>query len=311
LIGVYGDALLFGDHPYARPAEGSETSLAALSHEDVVEYYRQQFGADRLVLAVAGDFDTAKMRSRVERALGDWSRARAPAPTVRRPADPGAGRVLLVDAPAANQTYFWLGSLGVGKRYPQRAALDMVNTLFGGRFTSMLNTELRVKSGLTYSARSRLTRYRETGSIAIAADTRTDATREAIDLALATLDRLHTSGLDAAMLDSARAYITGQYPLGLETASQWADTLAQLEFYGLGRDYIDGYAAALRAVDVDRAEQVIEEVFPTRGQLAIVMIGDAAALRELATEYGDVTEMRLADPDFAVAETERTNARTR
>ena len=158
LIGVYGDALLFGEHPYGRPVDGSEASLAALSHEDVVAYYRGQFGADRLVLAVAGDFDTVSMRSRLERALGDWTKARAPAPSAGRPVDRGVGRVLLVDAPSANQTYFWLGSVGVGKGYPQRAALDLVNTLFGGRFTSMLNTELRVKSGPTYSARSRRSR---------------------------------------------------------------------------------------------------------------------------------------------------------
>jgi zinc protease len=306
LTGVYGAALLFGPHPYGRPTEGSEASLGALSHDDVVEYYRQQFGADRLVLAVAGDFDTAKMRSRLERALGDWSKARAPAPSVGAPADPGSGRVLLVDAPSSDQTYFWLGSVGVDKRYPRRAALDLVNTLFGGRFTSMLNTELRVKSGLTYSARSQLARDRQSGSIAIVADTRTDATREALDLALATLDRLHSPGIDAAMLDSARAYITGQYPLGLETASQWADVLAQLEFYGLGREYIDGYAAALRAVDVEQAARVIDEVYPRRNELAIVLIGDAAALREIAGHYGDVTEMRLSDPAFSPADPEST-----
>ena len=311
LTGVYGASLLFAEHPYGRPVGGSESSLESLQHEHVVEYYRQQFGADRLVVAVAGDFDADKMRARLEQALGDWSRARSPAPQVQPPADPRVGRVLLVDAPAATQTYFWLGNVGVGKDYSQRAALDLVNTLFGGRFTSMLNTELRIKSGLTYSARSRLMRYRDAGYVAIASDTATQTTREALEVALATLGRLHGSEIDKVMLDSARAYITGQFPLGLETAAQWAGTLAELEFYRLGRDYIEGYAQALRDVDLAETEEVIDDVYPTRDRLAIVLIGDASALRELAAEYGEVTEIRLYDPTFAVPDQQQPSARSR
>jgi len=298
LTAVYGAALLFDDHPYARPADGSEASLASLRHGDVLTYYRQHFGGDRLILAVAGDFDPADMRRRLERAFGDWSRAPAAVPRVAVPDDLRAGQVLLVDAPAATQTYFWLGSVGVGKNYAHRAGLDLVNTLFGGRFTSMLNTELRIRTGLSYGAKSQLQRYRESGSIAIVSYTRKEATREALDLALATLQQLHDRAVDAMMLASARAYVSGQYPLALETANQWAGVLAELEFYGLDRDYIDGYGRALTAVDLDDARTVIDDVYPTRKELAIVLIGDAAALRELAADYGEVTEMRITDPFF-------------
>ena len=57
--------------------------------------------------------------------------------------------MVLIDAPGAVQTYFWIGNVGVDRHYSGRPALDLVNTVFGGRFTSMLNTELRIKSGLT------------------------------------------------------------------------------------------------------------------------------------------------------------------
>ena len=66
--------------------------------------------------------------------------------------------MLLVDSPGSVQTYFWLGNVGVDRRYSGRPALDLVNTLYGGRFTSILNTELRIKSGLSYGASSRFTR---------------------------------------------------------------------------------------------------------------------------------------------------------
>ena len=63
---------------------------------------------------------------------------------------------------------------------------------------------------------------------------------------------LKRDALAPEMLESARAYVLGQYPLQLETAAHWAATLADLEFYGLGKDYIEGYAPALAKVDLGR-----------------------------------------------------------
>ena len=113
-------------------------------------------------------------------------------------------RVLLIDKPGATQTYFWLGNTGVARDFERRAALDIANTLFGGRFTSMLNTELRVNSGLTYGASSRLLRPSKPGSVAISSFTPTETTVEAIDMALGVLDRLHRDGVDEEMLGLAR-----------------------------------------------------------------------------------------------------------
>ncbi|MBL8268585.1 M16 family metallopeptidase, partial [Steroidobacter sp.] len=59
LTSIYGGASLFGTHPYGRPVGGSETSLAAIKHSDVQRYYQDQVGADRVIIAIAGDFKTA------------------------------------------------------------------------------------------------------------------------------------------------------------------------------------------------------------------------------------------------------------
>jgi predicted Zn-dependent peptidase len=311
LTSMYGAAALFRSHPYARPETGSEATLTALEHDDVVDYHRKQFGSDRLIVAVSGDFRISAMRALLERAFGDWSRARAPSQTISPPQPTDQRSVLLVDAPNSTQTYFWLGSVGVARDYSHRAALDLVNTLFGGRFTSMLNTELRVKTGLSYSAKSQLRRLREPGSVAVLSYTRKETTRQALDLALDTLDRLHEDGVDQAMLDSARAYVTGQYPLALETATQWAGVIADLEFYGLGKDYINDYGAALARVDLAEARTVIDDVYPTRDDLAIVLVGDATAFRDFAREYGEVTEIEVSNPDFVPRELARSAAARR
>jgi zinc protease len=158
LVGTYGQAWLFRGHPYGRPQTGDERTLAALKIDDIKAFYRDHLGADRTTIAIAGDFDPAAMRAQVEKAFGSWSKAAATLPDVPAKLRENGRRVLLVDKPGATQTYFWAGNVGVSEHDPARAAQDLVQTVFGGRFTSMLNTELRVKSGLSYGASASLQR---------------------------------------------------------------------------------------------------------------------------------------------------------
>src|SRR4030095_14454494 len=125
--------------------------------------------------------------------------------------------------------------------------------------------------------------------------TQTETPIQALALALATLDKLHQSELDASMLESGKSYVQGQYPLALETSGQWASQLATLEFYGLDRSYIDNYSAALAGVSGADAKRVIDEIFPSSSALAIVVVGNAGALRDGLRKYGPVTEMKRAD----------------
>lgn len=299
LLGNYGRALLFASHPYARAVGGSEASLARVTHDDVTHYYSSEFGADRATLVIAGDFAPAQMQKAVAAAFGGWHRAPQALPPLTEPVRVKGRRVLLVDAPGAAQTYFWLANVGVARRYPQRAALQISNTAFGGRFGSMLNQELRIKAGLTYGASSSFTRGSVPGEFAINSFTQTDKTAQALDLALATLGRLHSDGLDGTTVNSARAYLLGQYPLALETSANWAAVLGDLDLYGLPDSYIGEFGSQLTQTDEASVRQVIASAYPDADNLAIVLIGDAAKIRAAAARLGPLTEMPLAAPEFA------------
>jgi predicted Zn-dependent peptidase len=301
LVGIYGRAALFGGHPFGRPQGGSETSLAGITQSDVVSYHAAQFGADHATLVFAGDLDAKWMRQALTTAFGGWAKSKAAALKLEPAPRVTGRRVLLVDSPGAVQTYFWIGNVGVDRRYSGRPALDLVNTVYGGRFTSILNTELRIKSGLSYGASSRFTRGTVPGEFAIRSFTQTDNTAKAIDLTLETLEKLKHDDLAPEMLESARAYVLGQFPLQLETAAHWAAALADLEFYGLGKDSIEGYAPALAKVDLAETAAVTADAFPRPADLVVVMIGDADKIRESAAKYGTVTEMKISEPDFAPA----------
>ncbi len=297
LIGTYGQAWLFRGHAYGRPVSGDERSLAALTIEDLNAFYRDQLGGDRTTIAIAGDFDPAAMRVKVERAFGEWRKAAAALPDVPAKLRESGRRVLLVDKPGATQTYYWAGNVGVSEHDPARAAQDLVQTVFGGRFTSMLNTELRIKSGLSYGANASLARFAQPGWASISSFTRTDATAQALDLTFATLARLHRDGIDAEALTSAKRYVLGQFAPDYETASQLAEAISELDLYGQSRDRIDGYSdriQAASAADVAAARSV----FASGDDTLLVAIGDASKIRDAVAKYGPVTEMKISEPGF-------------
>jgi predicted Zn-dependent peptidase len=298
LLPSYGRAFLFGEHPYGNPVGGSETSLANITHADVLTFYDDHVGGDRLIVSVVGDFNAAAMKQRLTALLGDWRGAAtelAPTPVPER--QPGR-RVLLIDKPDATQANFWIGNVGVGINYERRAELDIANTVFGGRFTSMLNSALRLESGLTYGAWSILQRLAAGGFVAISTFSETDTTIEAINMSLDLLETLRDSGIDTPMIGSARNYIMGQFPPQLETASQLAAQIARLELYGLDADYIDGYGGALEAAEAPGITDTINAVYPSADDVIFVVVGDATALRDALAEYGPITEMSIDEPRF-------------
>ncbi len=298
LMPYYANAFLFGEHPYGNPVDGSESSLANVTHGDLLAYYADMVGGDRLIISVSGDFEVAAMRDALAAAFGDSPPATGALPEVAVPAAVAGSRVYLIDKPGATQTYFRIGNVGVSREFARRAELDLANTVFGGRFTSMLVTELRTKSGLSYSASSRLARYAQPGSVFISSFTETSTTTEALDVALGTLGQLRDLGLDEEMIVSARNYVMGQFPPRLETAAQLAGIFAMLEVNGLDASYINAYGDSLSAATPVSIAEVINAVYPSADNLVFIILGDADIIREQVAQYGPVTEISISEPRF-------------
>jgi len=252
----------------------------------------------KLLLLWPGPHQLVAMKAKLTGVFGRWGPATAELPTLSAPDRTAGRRVLLVDKPGAAQTHFWVGNTGVGINYPRRAELNLANTVFGGRFTSMLMTALRVESGLTYGARSGLVRHSLGGTQTVRSYTQTSTTVAAIDMALEVLQELRDDGVGDEMLASARNYIMGQFPPSLETASSVAGTLAFLELNGLDRTYIDGYGSSLAMASTGSVAATISDVYPDPESLVFVIIGDAEKIRDEVGKYGPVTEMSITEPSF-------------
>jgi zinc protease len=296
LLTEYGRAYFMSDHPYGRPLDGDEATVATITRDDVIACYRANFGGDRLILSVVGDFDSKRMEAALRSAVGGWARAPGALAGVPEPRRLEGRRVLLLDKPDATQTYFWIGNLGISRTDPDRNAVDAANTYFGGRFTSMLSTALRIRSGLTYHIGCNVIRYARPGPIEIPAYTKTESTQRAIDLTIETLKTFRNSGLDSTALSSVKSYLAGLYPTSFETSDQIAARLAELALYNLPHEELTGYVDRIRKLDGGKLTSIIRRAYPDPKDLTLVLIGNAAAIRATAKRYGPVVEARFDQP---------------
>src|SRR4029077_1449416 len=135
VIQFYFMKFLYGGHPYGRPSSGDERSLANITRDDIAGFYRTYYTPANTIVAVAGDFDSSSMQSKIAQVFGSWNGKASPASAVPVLQSVAGKRVLLVDKPDATQTYFMIGNIGISSTNADRGYIDVVNTLFGGRFT--------------------------------------------------------------------------------------------------------------------------------------------------------------------------------
>jgi zinc protease len=297
VIQAYFDRFLFQGHAYGRPASGDELSVTTLTREEMGAFWKAQYRPDCAILSVAGDLREEELLSAIDQLFSDWTGERSDETRLEECPEPRESRVLLVDKPDTNQSYFRIGGLGIERTHPDYVQLQVLNTIFGGRFTSRLNAALRINSGLTYGARSFFSGQRQRGYFSIASYTPTETTGRAVDLALEQLLRLHSEGVGAEELASVKTYIHGQFPPTLETTDQLAGVLAELELFGQDASFINGYLDQVDALDSGTALQLVQRHFPSRN-LVFAFIGQAEIIGDLVARYGPVTRRTITEPGF-------------
>ena len=298
VILFYYYGYLYGARPYGRPDGGDEDSLKHIQRDGIVKFYDTCYAPGNTLLAVAGDFNAAEMKKKLEEVLGAWPAKTVPAVAIPATASMKGKRLLLVDKPDATQTYFAIGNVGTRITDPDRVAIRVVNTVFGGRYTSLLNEALRVESGLTYGAQSFFDAKKEPGPFTMISFTKNETTTQAIDLALKVLQDLHKNGVTPEQLTSAKSYIKGQFPPTIETSNQLARRIVQYEFYGLDDSEVNQLEARVDAVTPEIARQVIQKHFPL-DSLVFVLIGKASAIGPAVKKYAEKQDARpISDPGF-------------
>lgn len=296
VIGDYFDKLLFGNHVYANSLSGKQATVEKLTVNDVKEFYTANYTPDHSAISIVGDFNSNEMKQTISALFSDWNKGNSSSSDLASEPilKPTTTQVLLVNKDDAKESTFYIGSLGISRNNKDFIAIQVVNTLFGGRFTSMLNEELRTNSGLTYGARSRFSEYKNGGNFYISTFTAKETTEQAIDLALQVLNRLHNNGIDEKSLASAKNYVQGQFPPRYETVGQLSGLLTEMFWYDFDETFINDFEKNVDGLTLEKSKDIIAKYF-SKDVLQFVLIGKASEIKSIAEKYGPVTEVNIKD----------------
>ena len=272
-LAVYGRG-----HRYGTTVGGTSETIKSLTRDDLRQFHDTHFRPDQAALVVTGDVTPATVLPLLETALGGWRAPAGASPTVTVPvpAPVKARTVTIVDKPGAAQSVIQIGGVGVPRNTPDYFALEVLNTVLGGSFTSRLNQNLREEHGYAYGASSAFDMRRQAGPFVVDAAVQADKTAEAVTEFMKELNAIRTP-IPADELAKAKNYVALSFPGQFETSSDLAGAYAALIVHDLPDDYYATYVdrvLAVTAADTERAAR--KYIQPER--LAVVIVGDRQAI---------------------------------
>jgi len=198
-------------------------------------------------------------------------------------------QIHLIDRPGGAQTYLIMGHPGPGRVHPDRPILRLLNAVFGGKFSSRINLNLREKHGYTYGASSSFSSRRGPGPFVIQSAVENNSVGEATRQVLLELQRIRTEPVSHTELESARSYLLGVQPYGFQTLEGWVSALGTLAVFDLPNDWFDQQQEALLSVQVnDVLEAANTHLQPE--YLTLVAVGPA---EQLAPQFGDLGPVEI------------------
>jgi len=269
-------AKAFEGHAYGRNARGTLESIQAIGREDLLKRHGDALGRDRLIIGAVGDVEPAELGRLLDVAFGQLPAKAAPAPAVENTSPKATGvQVIRKSVP---QAWAVFGLPGVKRDDPDYYAAYLANyVLGGGGFVSRLYREVREERGLAYSVASYLSPLERVGLHLGAVGTANARFGESLALIRANLERLRDQGLSADELADAKTYITGSFPLGLDSNAKIAGVLIAMQADRLGIDYLDRRNGYFEAVTLDNIRRVVARLYDP-AKLFVVVVGEPTGL---------------------------------
>lgn len=278
---AFNRAMFPAGHPYRQSLGGDSASTAALDSTTVRAFHAGAYRPLRATFTIVGDIGESEARTHLERRFGTWivrGEERRPAPVLVAPTRATARRVILVDKPGAAQSVIMIGAPGLERTSADYAAIQVMNTIFGGSFSSRLNTNLRETKGYTYGANSGFQWRPLPGAFVASSDVRTDVTDSALVEVFKEIRSIRDTPVSDAELARAKAYIALGIPGDLESTAQIAGQITALALFNLPLTWLQEYVTAVNAVTVADVQRVARRYLPDDAATVIV-VGDLATIR--------------------------------
>jgi zinc protease len=249
--------ILYGNGTYGHSVEGTKESAEKIDRIAIEDFYRLGYGPDGSILVVVGDIDEAIVRNHLIPRIEEWRVNDIKLKTVKVSCNHGGGKVIINKS--VTQSNIVMGHCGISRDNPDYYALQVMNYILGGGLTSRLAEEIRNKLGLAYDVDSFFDAGKMGGSFQVILQTKNASAKKAIDVATRTVEEMRNKGVSEEELWKAKKYLLGSFPQKLSTNTRIAAFYSQVEYFGLGTDYVRRYRSLVESVSVKDILRVARE----------------------------------------------------
>lgn len=267
--------LVFQNHPYRWPVNGTEETLGKITLADVQTFYAKEYLPNQVILTIVGDVTAEQATALVQTHFGSWKKGAVQSRTAKKPAVIDKKVAQLIEKDLTQSTIV-IGHSGISRTNPDFYAVTVMNHVLGaGGFSSRLMDTIRDKQGLAYGITSHYDARLMPGSFWINLQTRTETTNQAINGVLTEMKTIREAPVSDQELADAKAFLMGSFPLRLDSTAKLAQVLAQVEFFGLGFDYFSHYPKWIERVTKEDVQRVARQYLDPQ-RYALVVVGNIA-----------------------------------
>lgn len=271
---------VYGGHPYGRTNDEVAAYLPKMSRQDILDFYKARYRPNDTIIAVVGDVTEKEIVRLLKQYFRDWKQLDLPP---RVPVSPPAIDKIAVRKTdmSITQANIDLGHIGVSRENPDYYAVSVMNYILGGGgFSSRLMDNIRDNKGLAYDVHSAFSAQKETGIFKVSIQTKNESANEVIEETLREIRRMQNEPVSEKELADARAYLTGSFPLRMDTSAKIAGMLTAIEIYNLGLDYPQKYPALINAVTREDIQRVARKYLqPDKSVIVVVANQEKAKLK--------------------------------
>jgi len=282
--------LLYSPHPYGN--QPTEKSVRNISRDDLIAFHERFYRPSSVMMAITGDFSTADIIPKIERAFAEWKGEPVTYPTVEMASERGNVGVYHIEKDL-NQTSIWMGHLGLTRTNPDLFPVNVMNYILGGGgFTSRMMSEVRSARGLAYDVRTSFRRRTLRGPFLAVCGTKSSSTVQAIELMRSLMENIRREPVSDEELDTAKNAIINSFVFAYTSNAQIAEQEMLIDYYGYPPDFLKTYTDHIAKVTKEDVLRVAREyLHPDR--LTIVTVGKESAFDRPLSELGKVTYLSL------------------
>jgi zinc protease len=262
---------VFGAHPYGRQVQGTIETIPGINQQDLVDFHRGYFAPNNAIVSVVGDIGRDELKLLLDRYFGDWKQKEIPADALPGILPRNGPTVIKINKDLT-QANIILGHLGITRVDPDYYAVTVMNYILGGGgFASRLMDNIRDNRGLAYDVHTYFSANRYSGSFQAGLQTKNESANTAIAEVIKEMERMRTEQVGDRELDDAKSYLTGSFPLRIDSNSKIAGFNLVVEYYGLGLDYVDRYPAIINAITKEDILRVARKYLDPANYVLVVV----------------------------------------